>query len=461
MTLARLAITLALLIACVTLEITRLIVKPFPPQQFDTVEMQFKYGSIGAEVNGFPYLIWRELPAIFHDRIPGGWGDFGFIVEAGRPVPVGISVRRVGVPRVGFNCATCHTSNVTYNGNTLLLLGAPAAQLDIQSYLRFLQQASVDPALTADAVFESAEKAGHPIGLVDKLLYRYVVFPRLRTQASASALQFGWMQSRAAHGPGRTDAGNVWRARWGLHPEQDDAVGTVDFPSVWNQRARLDGAFHWDGNNSSLAERNYSAALAGGASDWLLPRRAIGKISDWLLDLKALPFPATIVSELAEKGASIYQRERCGSCHDKSGGQIGLVTPLQQVRTDSARKDLFTPLMVQYFNEVGSAYSWRFSHYRVTDGYVNMPLDGIWARAPYLHNGSVPDLDSLLAPEADRPTTFFRGCAELDAKRVGFHCSSGFLFDTRLRGNSNRGHDYGTALAPDEKSALLEYLKTL
>ncbi len=461
MTALRLTITLLLLIACVTLEITRLIIKPFPPEIFSTIEMEFKYGSIGAEVNGFPYLIWRELPSIFHDRIPGGWQDFGFILEPGRPVPVGISVRRVSIPRIGFNCATCHTSNVRYDGETTLLLGAPAAQLDIQSYLRFLQEVSVDPALTADAVFDSAEKAGRPVGFIDKPVYRYLVFPRLRTQAAGLAAQFAWMQSRAAHGPGRTDAGNVWRARWGLQPENDDAVGTVRFPSVWNQRERLDGAFHWDGNNSSLAERNYSAALAGGSSDWLLPRRAIGKISDWLLDVKAPSFPAAIDAQLAERGSIIYQRQGCGNCHDKPSGQIGHVTSLQQVQTDPERKNLFTPLVAEYFNQVGSGYSWRFSHYRVTDGYVNMPLDGIWARAPYLHNGSVPDLDALLAPEAERPVTFFRGCADLEPRRVGFHCTNGFVFDTRLRGNGNQGHNYGTSLSADEKSALLEYLKTL
>jgi mono/diheme cytochrome c family protein len=457
----RLVITLLLLIACITLELTRLIKKPFPPAQFDSMEMQFKYGSIGAEVNGYPFLIWRELPTIFRDRIPNGWKDFGFIFEGGREVPIGISIRRVGVPRVGFNCSTCHTSTVTQDGKSTLLLGAPAGQLDLQSYLFFLEKVSNDPALTADAVFKSAEDAGHPVDWFDKLLFRYYVFPRLGKEAAGLASGFVWMERRPAHGPGRTDAGNFWRSRWGLQPEKDDLVGTVDFPSVWNQRERLDGWFHWDGNNSSLSERNLSAALAGGAPEWLLSRRAIQKISDWLLDLKAPAFPGPVDAQLAEKGSRIYQRESCGNCHDKSSGQLGQVTPLSVVRTDPERNKLFSPTMVEYFQQVGSAYSWRFSHYRSTDGYANMPLDGIWARAPYLHNGSVPDLEALFTPEAERPRKFLRGCSDFDISRVGFRCTKGFEFDTQLRGNGNGGHPFGTALSPDEKSSLIEYLKTL
>jgi mono/diheme cytochrome c family protein len=461
MTLLRLTVTLLLLVSCIALELARLIKKPFPPTHFDSAEMQFKYGSIGAETNGYPYLIWRELPSIFRDRIPNGWKDFGFIVEDGQELPVGISVRRIAVPRVGFNCATCHIGTVSHDGKTQMILGAPAGQLDLQAYLVFLKTASADPVLTPDAVFKSAETTGHPISWFDKLLFRFLVFPRLAKEVAGLDQGYAWMQRRAPHGPGRTDAGNFWRARWGLRPENDDAVGTVDFPSVWNQRERLSGWFHWDGNNSSLTERNYSAALAGGATEWLLPRRTIGQISDWLLDLKAPPFPGRVDAQLAAKGAEIYRRESCGECHNKEARKLGQVTPLSVLGTDPDRNGLFSPIMVEYFQQVGSGYSWRFTHYRSTDGYANMPLDGIWARAPYFHNGSVPDLASLLAPETERPVTFLRGCNQLDDARVGFRCTKGFLFDTRLRGNSNRGHLYGTGLGADDRSALIEYLKTL
>jgi cytochrome c5 len=116
--------------------------------------------------------------------------------------------------------------------------------------------------------------------------------------------------------------------------------------------------------------------------------------------------------------------------------------------------------------------------------YKGRPLNGIWATAPYLHNGSVPTLYDLLLPahrkpgDPDhevRPDSFKVGSREFDPKRVGLRSSGydGFLFDTRLPGNSNAGHEYGTPddailqrmgrgpLTREERLDLLEYLKTL
>jgi hypothetical protein len=111
----------------------------------------------------------------------------------------------------------------------------------------------------------------------------------------------------------------------------------------------------------------------------------------------------------------------------------------------------------------------RFSHFRKTFGYANQPLDGLWLRAPYLHNGSVPTLRDLLNPASERPKSFYRGYDVYDPKNVGFVTSVSqektrkyFLFDTALPGNGNSGHEgraYGTELAPADKSALIEYLK--
>ncbi len=154
-------------------------------------------------------------------------------------------------------------------------------------------------------------------------------------------------------------------------------------------------------------------------------------------------------------------KQGCASCHDVSEGKIGKVTCIEELKTDPARHDLFTEEIVEKFEQVGSGYSWHFRHYRTTEGYVNMPLDGIWARGPYLHNGSVPSLLALLSRPEDRPKRFLRGCTNIDATVVGFQCDNGFEFDTALKGNSNSGHDYGTALPASEKAALLEYLKSL
>jgi hypothetical protein len=106
--------------------------------------------------------------------------------------------------------------------------------------------------------------------------------------------------------------------------------------------------------------------------------------------------------------------------------------------------------------------------------YKGRSLNGIWATAPYLHNGSVPTLYDLLLPPrgpkdpptggAFRPDTFKVGSREFDPKKVGLKSSdfpNGFVFDTRHEGNHNTGHLYGTDLSDDDRWALVEYLKSL
>jgi hypothetical protein len=96
--------------------------------------------------------------------------------------------------------------------------------------------------------------------------------------------------------------------------------------------------------------------------------------------------------------------------------------------------------------------------------YMARPLAGVWANAPYLHNGSVPSLYQLLLPPAERDKVFFTGNVEFDPVNVGYvskEFQGGFRFDTSITGNSNAGHQYGTSLKHDERMDLIEYLKGL
>jgi len=102
--------------------------------------------------------------------------------------------------------------------------------------------------------------------------------------------------------------------------------------------------------------------------------------------------------------------------------------------------------------------------------YKARPLNGVWSSAPFLHNGSVPNLYQLLLPAKDRVKQFYLGSMEFDPRLVGYEMTQvkdAFLFDTTLAGNSNAGHEYGAgygnlpALTEDERWQLIEYLKTL
>ena len=96
--------------------------------------------------------------------------------------------------------------------------------------------------------------------------------------------------------------------------------------------------------------------------------------------------------------------------------------------------------------------------------YKARPLNGIWASAPFLHNGSVPNLWVLLTDPRQRVDSFYVGSWEMDPVNVGFVANAGPAtseFDTSVPGNSNLGHPFGVALSDDQKRDLIEYIKTL
>jgi hypothetical protein len=110
------------------------------------------------------------------------------------------------------------------------------------------------------------------------------------------------------------------------------------------------------------------------------------------------------------------------------------------------------------------AFALRAAAEKATLEYRARPLDGIWATAPYLHNGSVPTLADLLLPAAQRPKTFYVGDCEIDPVKVGCVATAApgaFLLDTTKKGNWNVGHEFGTSLSEADRAALLEYLKSL
>lgn len=93
--------------------------------------------------------------------------------------------------------------------------------------------------------------------------------------------------------------------------------------------------------------------------------------------------------------------------------------------------------------------------------YKARPLNGVWSTAPYLHNGSVLNMQELLTPPAQRLTKFRVGSSEFEPSTLGYINAGPFEFDTTLAGNTNTGHAYGTTLTAEQKEQLLEYVKGL
>ena len=158
--------------------------------------------------------------------------------------------------------------------------------------------------------------------------------------------------------------------------------------------------------------------------------------------------------------------EQCATCHAPDGARTWTVIPIDEVRTDRHRLDMWTELAAGNYNAFADDYDYDFGAFRKTNGYVAGDLTGLWITAPYLHNGSVPSLPELLEPPSDRTRVFYRGYDVYDPDRVGFvspgseAARAGFRYDTAEAGNSNAGHLYGTTLPAEDKTALVEYLKT-
>jgi len=443
------------------------------PVNYANDEEYFKYGSIGSDVEGVPYWVFRVLPDICPSELPGGYASLGVIQEPGHLTPIGFSMRRIGpVDIVGPNCALCHTSVVraTADAEPMVIPTGPAHQLNLMGYFKFLFACGRSPDFTAGNVLKAISKYTS-LSWFDRLTYRFVVVPQLRTALAEKGAKFdSIIAGRPDWGAGRVDTFNPYKVLlFNLDMTNDHSVGTARFMSVWNQASQEGIWHHWDGNNDSLQERNLSAAIGAGVvlDPPSFDFAGLDRIKNWLMWLPPPRYPFPIDMALAASGKPIYEK-LCASCHDPAGEHFGTVTPLAQIGTDPERNLAFDPAMAARMNTIGAGQPWAFHRFRSTNGYANHSLEGIWLRSPYLHNGSVPTLDDLMKPVAQRPVTFYAGNDVYDQARVGFatdapgNATRPFIkFDTREKGNSNAGHIYGAALSDQDRHALLEYLKTL
>ncbi|MXP65339.1 cytochrome c [Roseomonas sp. M0104] len=482
------------------------------PQRFDDPVQQFKYGSTGGDrLAGIPLGIFRALPALCRDYLPGeGWESLGFLYEPGTDRPVGTSLRRtLGFERVSLNCATCHvgTYRTEAGAPPVMVPGMPANQLDLVGFARFLGNCALDERFNPWQVIQAAEEAGARYNPVERLLLQYVAVPALKEGVILARFRLRFLGQEVEAGPGRFDTFGPLKAllNWPLEllPARQ-RVGIVDFPSLWLQAPRQGMHLHWDGNNDSVEERNRSAGFGTGAVPALADDASLAAIAAWLRTPRNVPppWPFPVDPARAARGAALYAG-LCAGCHgasgrDFSGARVGQVEPIEAIRTDPCRLDNYTAALAEEQGNLYAAYpDKRFTHFRKTHGYANAPLDGLWLRAPYLHNGSVPTLRDLLEPAERRPAAFWRGNDLLDRDRLGFVSDMAevegrrfFRYETRCTGdaalcareanpenrhddnrcpagrwagNSNRGHDgpaYGTDLPASDKDALVEFLKT-
>jgi RoxA-like, cytochrome c-like len=461
------------------------------PVEYADIAEHFKYGSIGSEPGGSilqpiggvlpPYWVFRALPSICSDRLPGGYASLGFVFEPGKDLPAGVSRRRrLGIDQVGLNCAVCHTNTVrdSPTAQPRVILGMPANSLNLQQFVKFVLDCTLDNRLTADAVRGRFPERGGP-SLFERLLLRSGLIDRLKLQTLTlrNRIEPILPPNVPEWGRGRVDTFNPYKAvqfNWRLDQlSVDERTGASDFPSLWNQRPREGLHLHWDGDNDSVDERNLSASLGAGVTPVTVDHAALSRIRQWIWTLPPPPYPYAIDETIASRGEGLY-KAHCLECHadhrfrtgTQAGSRVGQIVPIEAIGTDRHRLDSYTSDFAANQDGLYPQSEYRFSHFRKTNGYANQPLDGIWARAPYLHNGSVPTLRDLLEPPDKRPVVFYRGDDVFDQVNVGFESNvpqargqTFFKYDTTIPGNANSGHVYGTTLPDEDKRALVEYMK--
>jgi len=331
----------------------------------------------------------------------------------------------------------------------------------------------------------------------------------------------GYQEQMLAGLPGMADATGV-SASHGYESMATSRLGTLigesvlpsspgltDFMAVWEQESRtakwdptgqqlINGGGQYNGNIPVPIFRNLAASMTMGLADTDV---RVAAFSAELLDgLPATVWPFPVDVALARRGAELFERN-CEACHQPNNGRV-----YDELGTSMARAGVINTLLMEgaraeytgtcspqttvemYGRQVKPCAEFKgvpldnMEHVvmRPLDdqrGYNALPLKGLWALAPYLHNGSVPTLYHLLIP-SERPAGFIKSRLDYDQEKVGFAWQDdgtpgGYRFDTvAFHAVSNKGHDRDVTLDGvtyklaweddrDGAAALIEYLKTL
>ncbi|MEO6810726.1 MAG: hypothetical protein ABI353_16550 [Isosphaeraceae bacterium] len=252
----------------------------------------------------------------------------------------------------------------------------------------------------------------------------------------------------------------------------------MDTPAWWIMSKK--STKYYDGRTDARSARSNMQFLLGDLTLAQLKdlEPAYTDIDAFIKTIKAPKYPFPIDQERADRGLSVF-KETCARCHGTygpDGAYPNKVVPLDVVGTDPARAQGLKPRFIAHYNTTWLAEGYPADEELI--GYQAPPLDGVWATAPYLHNGSVPTLYHMLKSK-ERPARYLRprttDFEHYDQENVGWRFETfterpdrktspyeaGFYFDTKRWGLDNGGHTFGDKLSDGERRDVIEYLKTL
>lgn len=396
---------------------------------------------------GVPRSLWDRLGW----NVPAAWR-----VEraTGAELPYFMNAARTasGVDIVTANCLGCHASFLRGE----LVVGLGEASMD------FTADPTLELSLAQMMLKSDAERA--ELGKLIGRLRAIAPYTQMRTVGANPADQLAAVLF--AHRDPRTLA---WSDTPLIPlPAGDRHPIPVDVPAWWLLK-RKTAMFH------TAAGRGDHARIMMTASVLCVDDVATAKQIDayfpdvraFVLSLEAPKYPGPVDAALVARGQAVYDRS-CKKCHGDGTSYRSKVTSLATVGTDpllARRAAQFATPFTTWFN--GSFFG-ETSRLEPGEGYVAPPLDGVWATAPYFHNGSVPNLAAVLDSSLRHPRTrIVRGSAAYDLTVVGWPNEAApadetgkYVYDTAHAGYSNAGHTFGDRLSADERRALLELLKT-
>ncbi len=375
-------------------------------------------------------------------------------------VPYGITVFEAepGVLVANGNCFTCHASE--FNGEVVLGLGNSFS--DFRN--SFVNMATL---MRLGMKLKYGKKSPEWAAYEDFGNYFTAMAPFIKTNQPGVNPAAHLAEACIAHRD-PIDLTYVEAPNY----EQPDYTIATDVPPLWNV-AKKNALYYTAVGRGDFTKLLFQASVLG-IADSTEAREAVQGFRDvvaWLKALEPPKYPKAIDDNLAEKGQVLFE-ENCSKCHGTYGPTEtypNKVVALSLIKTDPyyATYAVQAPI-VDWYNNSWFGTSAPPSWFEPEAGYIAPPLDGVWATAPYLHNGSVPTLDDLLS-SGQRPLFWQRsgGSADYDFEKVGWNYkrkdnpSGKWTYDCTIPGYYNTGHTFGDKFSKEERKAVIEYLKTL
>lgn len=381
-----------------------------------------------------------------------------------RGLPYMLTIRDTddGVRLVTSNCLSCHAGY--FEDKLIIGLG--------NEFLDFTRDASVG-AEQLGAYVTSKKDALEWKKWADRIA---TIAPYMRTDTlgvnPAVNLTFALM----AH---RNPVSLKWSDKALIKPPGRKPL-PVSVPPWWRMKKKNALFYNTEGRGDHARIMMLAATLC---TDSIEEARAIDRLAidmrAYLASLKAPKYPYPVDSKLAAKGRTLFE-QNCSFCHGTYGNDASypnLVFHHEEVGTDAELARLLTSeenlRFVRWFNR---SFFGENSRGEAAPGYIAPPLDGVWATAPYFHNGSVPSMEGVLNSEA-RPKYWIppENPDRFNQKTLGwYYTEPGYgkesavnrgekkrIYDTTISGYSNTGHRYGDRFDQQQRATLIEYIKTL